>query len=52
MAMTDSPIAREYRRRADIFRFASWVASLLVILLMASLIGVIFYQAFPAIRQF
>lgn len=46
------PVLRPYRRRPDLFRAASWLASVLAVTLLALILGEILCKAWPAIGKF
>ena len=48
----DAPVRREYRRRFDLLRAISWVASVSVVILLAFILGEILVKAFPAFQRF
>jgi phosphate transport system permease protein len=50
--LPDAPVRREYRRRFDLLRAISWVASASVVILLVFILGEILVKAFPAIQRF
>ena len=52
MAGSQDPLIREYRPRPDLFRAACWLASGLVVVLLAFILGEILCKAWPAIGKF
>jgi phosphate transport system permease protein len=50
--LPDAPVRREYRRRVDVLRILSWIASALVVVLLVFILGEILTKAFPAFRRF
>lgn len=50
--LPDAPVRREYRRRFDLLRAISWVASAAVVILLAFILGEILVKAFPAFQRF
>jgi len=50
--LPDAPVRREYRRRFDLLRAISWIASVSVVILLAFILGEILVKAFPAFQRF
>ena len=50
--LPDAPVRREYRRRFDLLRAISWLASASVVILLAFILGEILVKAFPAFQRF
>jgi phosphate transport system permease protein len=50
--LPDAPVRREYRRRIDLLRAISWLASACVVILLAFILGEILTKAYPAFSRF
>jgi phosphate transport system permease protein len=50
--LPDAPVRREYRRRFDLLKALSWIASVGVVILLAFILGEILAKAFPAVQRF
>lgn len=50
--LPDAPVRREYRRRFDVLRALSWLASVSVVILLALILAEIVTKAFPAVQRF
>jgi phosphate transport system permease protein len=50
--LPDAPVRREYRRRFDLLKALSWIASVSVVILLVFILGEILAKAFPAVQRF
>jgi phosphate transport system permease protein len=50
--LPEAPVRREYRKRFDLLRAISWLASTSVVVLLAFILGEILIKAFPAVHRF
>ena len=50
--LPDAPVRREYRRRFDVLRALSWLASVSVVILLVLILAEILTKAFPAVQRF
>ena len=50
--LPDAPVRREYRKRLDLLKAVSWLASASVVVLLGFILGEILTKAFPAVHRF
>lgn len=50
--LSNAPLRRKYRRRFDLLKALSWIASVSVVILLAFILGEILAKAFPAVHRF